>query len=145
MTFPVVLVRNLLRLIDILPGFYVVGAISILATRRAQRLGDLAAGTMVVVDAPLDRPQPLVLGEGMAMEGARRGIDVAGVSPEEYGLVRSFLLRRHALEPTARARLAADLAGRLRGRVGDLGANDHPETFLEVLAATYRERWGGGP
>jgi uncharacterized RDD family membrane protein YckC len=40
--------RNLLRIADLLPGAYVVGVTSILANPRAQRLGDMVAGTMVV-------------------------------------------------------------------------------------------------
>src|SRR5206468_13021288 len=41
-------VRNLLGLADALPVFYVLGAVLILVTGRRQRLGDLAAGTVVV-------------------------------------------------------------------------------------------------
>src|SRR5207253_9899772 len=41
-------VRNVLRLADLLPGMYLAGIVSILVTRRNQRLGDLAAGTLVV-------------------------------------------------------------------------------------------------
>jgi len=47
-TFTTSAVRNVLRLIDILPGTYLVGIIAILVTRRNQRLGDLLAGTLVV-------------------------------------------------------------------------------------------------
>src|SRR5579859_1276777 len=49
-TFATSAVRNVLRLIDILPGWYIVGIASILITGRNQRLGDLAAGTVVVRD-----------------------------------------------------------------------------------------------
>jgi uncharacterized RDD family membrane protein YckC len=51
-------VRTLLRAIDGLPGFYLVGLIAILATgERRQRLGDMAAKTRVVAaDAPVDAP-----------------------------------------------------------------------------------------
>jgi uncharacterized RDD family membrane protein YckC len=48
-------VRNLLRLIDILPGFYAVGMTVIFITSRNQRIGDLAAGTYVVRDPHGDR------------------------------------------------------------------------------------------
>ena len=47
-TFRASALRNLLRLVDMLPGLYLVGAIAIFATRSNQRLGDLAAGTIVV-------------------------------------------------------------------------------------------------
>jgi uncharacterized RDD family membrane protein YckC len=43
-----VLLRNLLRLVDALPLLYLIGGFSVLATRRSQRLGDVAAGTTVV-------------------------------------------------------------------------------------------------
>jgi len=42
------LIRNLLRGADIFPLFYAVGSVSVLCTNRFQRLGDLAAGTIVV-------------------------------------------------------------------------------------------------
>ncbi len=42
------LIRNLLRSADIFPSFYGVGILCILTTRRFQRLGDLAAGTVVI-------------------------------------------------------------------------------------------------
>lgn len=41
-------IRNLLRIIDILPGFYLIGAISVWITRCNQRVGDLVAGAVVV-------------------------------------------------------------------------------------------------
>ena len=45
-------VRNVMRLIDILPLFYGIGMTSIFFTTRNQRLGDLAGGTLVVRDRP---------------------------------------------------------------------------------------------
>ncbi len=41
-------VRTLLRIVDVLPAFYALGAVVIWSTRRRQRIGDLAAGTVVV-------------------------------------------------------------------------------------------------
>ncbi len=42
------LIRNLIRAVDTLPGVYLVGCVSVLLSNRFQRLGDLAAGTIVV-------------------------------------------------------------------------------------------------
>ncbi len=53
LSFFAALVRNLLRLIDFLPGGYLVGLVSMMVDRHERRLGDLVAGTMVVVDRPL--------------------------------------------------------------------------------------------
>ena len=142
-TFPVVLVRNLLRLVDILPNFYTVGAITILVTRRSQRLGDLAAGTVVVHEAPREAPAPLQIPPSPSLERARRGMDVAGLTPEEYGIVRSFLLRRGDMDPEARTLLASDLRRRLVDRVGSADPEADPETFLEAIAVEYGERGRG--
>ncbi len=46
--FDQVLLRNLLRVVDILPALYMAGGLSCLLSRRNQRLGDIAAGTVVV-------------------------------------------------------------------------------------------------
>lgn len=51
-TFSSSLIRNLLRFVDFLPLFYVTGIISSLLNRQFQRLGDLAAGTVVVYNNP---------------------------------------------------------------------------------------------
>ncbi len=45
---PASLIRNLLRVVDFLPAFYGVGLVSTLVDRDFRRLGDLAAGTLVV-------------------------------------------------------------------------------------------------
>src|SRR5205085_1445334 len=49
-------VRNLLGLADLLPMFYLLGALLILLTAKRQRLGDLAAGTLVIRERELDAP-----------------------------------------------------------------------------------------
>jgi uncharacterized RDD family membrane protein YckC len=50
-------IRNLLRIVDYLPQYYFVGLVTALLTQRSQRLGDLAAGTLVIreqTDVTLD-------------------------------------------------------------------------------------------
>lgn len=42
------LLRNLLRVVDVLPGFYILGLVVILLTDENQRIGDVVAGTVVV-------------------------------------------------------------------------------------------------
>jgi uncharacterized RDD family membrane protein YckC len=62
-------IRNVLRLIDGAPLMYVPGIISILATKRHQRLGDLAAGTIVV----REEPAQVELQPGLGPPGAAPG------------------------------------------------------------------------
>jgi len=132
-------VRNFLRIVDFLPAFYVVGVISILATRRNQRLGDLAAGTLVVRER---RPavSPGVPYFQAPVTGPYLEWDVSAVSAQDVATLRLFLERRMSLTPGARAHLANDLAGRVRPKV--VGAPDgwHPESFLEGVVAAKTAR-----
>ena len=130
-------VRNLLRLVEGLPLSYAPAILCILLTRDNQRLGDLAAGTLVVREppaaggpsfAPAERPARLA------------DWDVSAITAEELSAVRSFLGRRHDFEPGARAALARQLADRLAGRVGGAPAGVAPEQFLEDLARAKASR-----
>src|SRR5206468_3191954 len=51
-----VVLRNLLRAVDMLPGLYLVGGAACFFSRRAQRLGDIAAGTVVVLLKGIEAP-----------------------------------------------------------------------------------------
>ena len=51
-----VVIRNLMRSVDLLPGIYLVGATSCFFSSRGQRLGDLAARTAVIRIAPMNKP-----------------------------------------------------------------------------------------
>jgi len=128
-------VRNLLRLIDMQPGFiYAVGAVTILFSRRNQRLGDLAAGTLVVRErrAPLPFARPA--DPDFAAADRYAAWDVSGVTAYELVTVRRFLERRWQLDPGARGRLGWELAERLRPKVAGAPPNLHPEQFLEAVA-----------
>jgi hypothetical protein len=120
-----------MRLIDFLPVFYGIGMLSIFFTRLHQRLGDIAAGTIVARER---RPEPAA---PPAFRPPARvyGWDTSAVTAEELAIVRQFLDRRTGLELGARNRLASDLATRLRPRVA--GAPPLPdESFLEALASS---------
>jgi uncharacterized RDD family membrane protein YckC len=137
-TFRASALRNVLRLVDILPGLYLVGTIAIFATRNNQRLGDLAAGTLVVREprAAAQAPAP---GETAEL-GELPAWDVSGLRDAELAVLRRFLERRSALEAVPRNLLARDLADRLRPRVGGVGGDLAPERFLELVAALRRIR-----
>lgn len=134
------LTRNLVRLLDGPASFYVAGSLAILLTRHNQRLGDLAAGTLVLrerraADRVARAPMPAHIGPA-----ARAAYDVSSVSASDLSTVRAFLERRDGLEQGARAALAADLAARLAPKVAGAPPGGGPETFLEWLAAAR----GGG-
>lgn len=121
LTFPQVALRNLLRFVDFLPVFYLVGGAACLVSARCQRLGDLAANTVVVRHPALHEPD---LGE--AFNGLHNSLRAfphlcarlrQSVSPEEARIALQAVLRRESLEPGARLELFEELAERFRNLV----------------------------
>jgi uncharacterized RDD family membrane protein YckC len=100
--------RNLLRSIDILPGSYLIGLISMIASSEAKRLGDLAAGTVVIrLDRPAAAP-PLVAEPDASTDAFRFAHQqVARLGSQELRLVRQTLRRLPELSPD-QARQALD-------------------------------------
>lgn len=132
------LLRNLLRLVDALPSFYLVGIIAVFASPRHQRIGDLAASTLVIKERRLRQAAVPAPAAPPAMAALT---PLPQLSYEEAEMVRSFLGRRGALTPAARQELAGRIAGLLRRRgitAADLGL---PEAVTdEELLAVWRQR-----
>ena len=99
--------RNLIRVVDLQPAVTgMTGAVCILANRRAQRLGDLVAGTMVVRDAGgSDLPAADALPSGSAVRPL--------LSAEQFELLAGYMARREGLEPPVRRRVAESVLGAL--------------------------------
>lgn len=140
-------IRNVLRVVDILPPFYGLAMTVIFASSRNQRLGDIAAGTVVVRERKggRTRREPAAAAAAAAAPvapaaGETAAWDVSAIAADELATVRRFLERRDALPDEPRAQLAADLARRLRPKVA--GAPEHlaPESFLEGLSAAKAAR-----
>jgi uncharacterized RDD family membrane protein YckC len=125
-------IRNLLRLLDLLPTAYLAGLLSILLTERNQRLGDLAAGTIVIRDAPRQKTSAAPL--AAQAQPASPSWDVSAVSAAEVAAVRRFLARRGDLDRDARLALARRLEQGLRVKVAGAPEGLGPEAFLEGLA-----------
>jgi uncharacterized RDD family membrane protein YckC len=131
-------IRNIVRIVDFLPVSYLVGSISIVATRRDQRLGDLAAGTVVARDrfpGLTQPPAPITVTPDLVATW-----DVSAIRPEEVHAVRQFLDRRLALRWPARSYFAVDLANRLAPRVVGVPPNSHPEYVLEGIVVAKQHR-----
>lgn len=139
-------IRNVMRIVDSLPGLYLIGIVTILTSKRNQRLGDMAAGTIVVLErkggrtqkkAPPAWMQPKTLAEPSPETATW---DVSAVTGDELATVRRFLERRATLTPEARSRLAMELALRLQPKVVGPSPDMHPEEFLLELAALKASR-----
>ncbi|MBL9189338.1 MAG: RDD family protein [Opitutaceae bacterium] len=118
LTFAQVALRNVLRFVDALPVCYLVGGLAALLSVRAQRLGDLAADTLVVWEPAEPAPDFSAL-RGEKYNSLRAHAPVVarlrhGVAPRQARAAWSALVRRDQFEEGARVRLFADLAGHFR-------------------------------
>jgi uncharacterized RDD family membrane protein YckC len=120
LTFAQCVMRNLLRFIDCLPFAYAVGGIASLVSAKGQRLGDLAAGTIVVHEALEPAPDATVMGEQRYNSLRGQAALVARLrresTPAEARAAWQSLARREQIEPEARLVLYAELAEHFRRR-----------------------------
>ncbi len=98
--------RNLLRLADFMPSLYVLGVLLIWVTPRAQRLGDLVAGTLVVES----EPQPLAPPRPEESPTARLSRSERAAKPAEADLLAHYFMRRPDLSQEVREELAVEVA-----------------------------------
>jgi uncharacterized RDD family membrane protein YckC len=99
-----IVLRNLFRFVDGLPILYIVGLVTTILTGRHQRVGDLAAGTVLIYDEE-ERAESLA---DLAKAGASRGLTTGAAE-----LVQDLIDRWPTLDPADRLALARRLLARL--------------------------------
>jgi uncharacterized RDD family membrane protein YckC len=137
------LVRGLVGMVDVV-ALAPVGVISMLASTKDQRLGDVAAGTLVIRERAATRVStPVVFYAPAGWESYVESLDVSAVTAAEYETVRAFLIRAYEMAPLPRSNLAARLAGPLAARWHQpIPAGMGPEQWLLCLACSYQRRHG---
>jgi uncharacterized RDD family membrane protein YckC len=111
---------------------------------RGRRLGDLAAGTLVVRSRTGERTEVLAPVVPAGLRGWAEGIDTTALGPNERAALRRYLTRRMAVPPVTRATLAADLAARLVPRAGVVAPPGAvPDDLVMALAAVVGQRAAG--
>jgi uncharacterized RDD family membrane protein YckC len=133
------ILRNLLRIVDSLPTMYATGLITMLISKENKRVGDYAAGTVVVHEKPLE-------GVGSIWQQSETPAQPLATGPlpqltvEELQLVEAFLDRRGSLEPHVRGAMARQIADRLAERWA-IPNEERPdaEKFLEAAAEQRRQ------
>ena len=111
------LLRNLLRVVDGLPVGYGIGLVSVLVTRRFQRLGDLAAGTLVIHERPARHVYPPWV-EGVAPFEPREMGHAYRPAERTLDLIEGFLSRAQGLSDERADEIAQLLAEPLRHKLG---------------------------
>jgi uncharacterized RDD family membrane protein YckC len=110
--------RNVLRAADLLPGFYAVGVVSMTLSRRFQRLGDLVAGTMVIIPDHARVAAPLLLWPTARPEELRGLPETVALDAEERAAIELFLRRRGTLGTAREQELAQMIVEPLAARFG---------------------------
>lgn len=150
-TFWEAAVRNLLRIVDIMPiPFYSIGLISVFVSTRGQRVGDLVGGTVVVRERETEAPTfNQVFDSPVSDTALRRACkavqftaDIGPVTEREIEVVETFLRRRYDLPDHARMWMAWRVATPLLYKLhpGYNLATFTYEGFLEELLHRYHER-----
>jgi uncharacterized RDD family membrane protein YckC len=123
-----------------------IAVVTLLLSPRDQRLGDMAAGTLVVRERSASRlVAPAWFPAPPGWERYAASLDVAAIDERTYGLVRSYLLRVHELTAGARDHLAVRLANPVAVRMGHTPPSYvHPHLFLVCVAASWQRSHGGG-
>lgn len=145
------IIRNTIRLIDFLPAFYFLGAGWMFFNAKDRRLGDLAAGTVVVLDTRYERERnrkrltkwinkryPHLTVTLVLSDQARREI-----VREDWLLLSAFVEGLPYLNEQQNYKLAHEIAGRLSPRLG-IRPNFsmvQTEQFLVELYLLLRDEW----
>jgi uncharacterized RDD family membrane protein YckC len=128
------IVRNALRAVE-LPLGYAPGVLLIALGRRHQRLGDLAAGTLVVQERRFDLSRYGPPAADEARWGQQARLAARHLAPAEFDRLADFLRRRPELAEAPRGRIASRLAAAFAARAGQAApAPAEAEGYLEALA-----------
>lgn len=134
-------VRAVIGLLELLGTFGILAVISSLVSSRGQRLGDLAAGTVVLRERRAGgRPEAMTFPPPAGWEPYVARLDVSGLGSQERAAVRETLRRIEDLPATARDRVVSQLVGTLAPRVAPPPPDGmHREVWLRCVAAAIQE------
>ena len=141
------IIRNVVRIVDLLvPPFYWSAIVSVWVSSRSKRLGDHAAGTVVVKERAPEMPTttappvpPVQYRVAPTAADEELMAHIRMLSAQEADAAERFLERRHELAAEVRAQLASRLAGSISSHLGvSAGAWASAEEFLVAVLACHR-------
>ncbi|HKV86634.1 MAG TPA: RDD family protein [Candidatus Dormibacteraeota bacterium] len=156
LTFAQAAIRNIVRIVDFLPYGYGIGIVALFINGKGKRLGDMAAGTLVVKDSdsvalwqlPGARPNPgqapgwsapQPLPAAYAAPATAAEVFLRGLDPELRRFVTAYGRRRPELPLELRAQLAASVQPSLRASLPDVFVSSGPLAALDYLADLERQ------
>jgi uncharacterized RDD family membrane protein YckC len=139
--------RALLRPID---EFFYLGSLFIIFSDKEKRVGDLAAGTIVIqAQRPLASSTLTISEQAKPIyEHLLQVADLSSLLPDDFAVIREYLLRRSVMSTKARINLALELTKQVQDIIDleKLPENVVPDVFLEAVYLAYKEtgEWGVG-
>ena len=121
LTFIQAVIRNLVRVVDLLPGIYLVGGVTALIDPNRRRLGDLAASTIVVKERGTPAPSAVVPEterHNRFLDDPEIALAVRRITPPEREAMVGLSLRRERLALSVRRSLFKELSDHLETRLG---------------------------
>lgn len=139
--------RNLIRFVDYLPGMYLAGVVTMVCNRANKRLGDLAAGTLVVHEIAVEShgAESFLMGENfftatqnLPTEGTPPADAVARLDAADLHVIETFFARALDLDIATRAAMAQRIAERIAAKMKVGIPAGNPERMLEAVAKAMR-------
>jgi uncharacterized RDD family membrane protein YckC len=127
-------IRNLLRIVDFLPWSYALGTVVMFSTARSQRLGDLAAGTIVIRERAAVRLDDLLVDSEAPGPGRPAVRPALRLDPRLQRFVQAYAQRRNGLPAQRRAQLAHDVEPALLAALPDVVRSSGALAALDLLA-----------
>jgi uncharacterized RDD family membrane protein YckC len=154
-TFFEALARNLLRIVDYMPALYLVGVITMVCNKRNKRLGDFAAGTLVVHERMDEQPLlyqtsttilaptalPMQTPWQQSVPSLFPADAIARLNTQDLLIIDTFFARMLDLPMETRATMAYRIAGQMATKMGQPLPEGNPERILESIA--YQMRGSG--
>jgi uncharacterized RDD family membrane protein YckC len=131
-----------------------IGAFLIIFSGKEKRLGDLVAGTIVIQTQAVNvaAKEKLVLSEAAnsVCDNLLQVADLSPMLPDDFAVIREYLIRRNIMSEKARASLSLELTRQVQAiiKLENLSNNISPDVFLEAIYLAYQRggsrEWGVG-
>jgi|SRR5690625_2106102 len=144
------LIRNLLRIIDMMPTAYFLGIVLVFFHSKHKRLGDMAGGTVVVLEESAAQKKKTSLVKEIELRGLNKnsfyidGIAYNSLGSKEYNLLRTYTSKLMELRDAQRSQLTIEMAEILMPKIGleTKGKSVYElENVLIVLYLKMKEDW----
>ena len=144
-----IVIRNLVRMLDVLPLLMLFGGATALLNAECRRLGDMAANTIVVRDRKAQLPRSVVRRQArhnsFMQDSALRNRIISRIGPRQRDLIMDLTLRRNQLDAPVRERMFSDVADYCRRQLGltDTSRYLSDEQTVINVALILQDGWKG--